>query len=47
VSDIDAAAVDSLKAPDLERPIREADVDEATFDSSMSCRMIGTDEKAL
>jgi hypothetical protein len=27
VSDIDTAAVDSLKALDPERPIREADVD--------------------
>ena len=32
VSDIDTAAVDSLKALDLKRPIREADIDQRTLD---------------
>jgi hypothetical protein len=34
VSDIDTAAADSLKVPDPERPIREADI-ENTSDKSL------------
>ena len=31
MSDIDTAVVDSLKALDLERPIREADIDKRIY----------------